>query len=108
MPCNALCDAAASPDVLIRRERVEPIEEEDEEDGEKRGGESRDGEGKKEKERDREGGLASPMGARSFFVMIVILEPDQPRASGPAGRLDCYSARFLTRPAAVAPVDTRL
>jgi len=34
MPCNALCDAAASPDVLIRRERAEPIE--DEEDGRKK------------------------------------------------------------------------
>lgn len=39
---------------------------------------------------------ARPMGASSFFVMIVILEPDQqPRASGPAGRLPRAAAAPL-------------
>ena len=33
-----------------------------------------------------------PMGAKSFFVMILILEPDQPRASRPARRLHRFLA----------------
>lgn len=37
------------------------------------------------------------MRARSFFVMIVILEPDQPRASGPAGRLLLRSISYSSR-----------
>lgn len=50
MPCNALFDAAASPDVLIRRERAEPIEEED---GGKKGRRVERRGRKKEKERER-------------------------------------------------------
>lgn len=58
-----------------------------------RDGDEPGGEWRREREREKD---RHPMGARSFFVMIVILEPDQPRASGPAGlllRSISYSSR---------------
>lgn len=78
------------------------------------GEEEKDKEKKRENERMRGGrggaggeesreGRRRPMAARSFFVMIVILEPDRPRASGPVG---ATAARFLTRLMADPTVDT--
>lgn len=62
------------------------------------GGRAREGwrPGRREAERKSEKDW-HPMGARSFFVMIVILEPDQPRASGPAGRLLLRSISYSSR-----------
>lgn len=68
-----------------RREPIETVEED-------AGGMVASRAGERRRER-----LASPMGARSFFVMIVILEPDQPRASGPAGRLLLRSISYSSR-----------
>lgn len=84
----SLYGASASPDVLIRREREESAAR----DGR---GERRRGRAEREGEKDRKDW--HPMGARSFFVMIVILEPDQPRASGPAGRLLLRSISYSSR-----------
>lgn len=89
----ALYGAAASPDVLIRREREESAAR----DGKRRedaGGTAARTGGARRRERQKDW---HPMGARSFFVMIVILEPDQPRASGPAGRLLLCSISYSSR-----------
>lgn len=74
------------------------------------GEEEKDKEKKREKERMRAGrgpegggeegeesreGRRRPMAARSFFVMIVILESDRPRAFGPV--VGATATRFLTR-----------